>query len=210
MDHQLWEETFRIHLVALENFQRGRKPLSGENTVYLAGMIARELDDHYRENTRAFLVRTPDEIDRAVRSHDPYIGQNAPIVTLSRINAEHLTFEIAVSRVHRAHLRIPARYFAIAAYYSYQAGKPSLAKIYSSFRSNLGDIASLVSDYFRYMLQNKPEEKISKEIMKRFASVTNERNAVKDWRESLRFKSSKKTSVSMHELSEMMNFGRGN
>ena len=106
----MWENMYRLHLLGLEKFLLNRKPspLSGEQTVYLAGMIARELDLEYKRQAEKFLVQDPEEIDRAVCLHEPYIGQNAPIVTLCKINAERQTIEIACRRHSYAlHLELP-------------------------------------------------------------------------------------------------------
>lgn len=52
-----WRRAFVLHLQSLELFliERRLSGLSGENAVYLAGMIARELDPEYRAIADAYV-----------------------------------------------------------------------------------------------------------------------------------------------------------
>ena len=174
-----WKEAFRLHLIALEKFLglsdsspalSGR--LSGACSVYLAGMIARELDTEYKRQSRRFLMEDPDEMKRAVRRHAPYIGQNAPLVTLSRINAEHHTLQLAISGRRDASpvARLSAAYyFGIASFYSSQAGNRNLADIYSFFKGNLQEMTAIISRYFIYLIEHPLNEEIPPEVFRRFA-----------------------------------------
>ncbi len=156
-DEDHWSLTFRSHVLGLEEFlaanlkPRWRDRIPGEQTVYLAGMIARELDRGYRAQIQEYLVEDPEEIDRVVRRHALCLGQNAPVVTLSRINAEHSTLQIAIENAGQASrvflLRLPARYFGIASAYSLQAGKPDLARTFDFFRNHLAVIVDVLAGY---------------------------------------------------------------
>ncbi|MCR9144477.1 MAG: hypothetical protein NXI24_19725 [bacterium] len=159
-DEGHWSRTFRNHVLGLEQFlaehmqPRWRDRLPGEQTVYLAGMIARELDRGYRAQIQDYLVEDPEKIDRIVRRHAQCLGQNAPVVTLSRINAEHATLQIAIdasgdlpgaSRLFL--LTLPARYFGIASFYASQAGNQNLARIFDFFRNHLSVVVDILAGY---------------------------------------------------------------
>lgn len=143
-----WSETYSVHLYRLEQCQYARRQslLSGELTVYLAGMIARQLDPEYRKQLSSYLFEDPGDLGRKIRRHDPYIGQNAPIVFVSRINAEHRTFSIALNADHSSTM-VPSNLFAIASHYSYKSGNIQLASIFNEFRFQIRNVIYLLAAY---------------------------------------------------------------
>lgn len=210
-----WRDTFRSHILLLEKFLLVRgTPLSGQNTVYLAGMVARELDTHYQSQIQDFLLEHPHEVDEVIRQHEPYIGQNAPIVTLTRINAEHLTFEIAIgsedfSRYFQ--MMIPAKYFGIASFYSHQAGNRVLGEIFGFIRNHYRLVMDLLSGYLKYIKDaDELELKISDEVWEKFSQERNERNEKKEWWGRRGIDLSKKNGISMQEVNAMIDFTSAN
>ena len=168
VDDSHWSQTFRAHVLGLEYFlarrlshdkRRALGRFSVEETVYLAGMIARETDHNYLQQIQEYLVADPEEISAVVRRHAPYLGQNAPVVTLSRINAEHMTLQIASGAFGTAtgflQLTVPARYFGIASFYSGQAGNQNLARIFDFFRNHLSVVVEVVAEYIEYLEANQ-------------------------------------------------------
>lgn len=219
-----WSRTFRNHVLGLEQFladnvkPRFRDRLPGEQIIYLAGMIAREMDRAYLAQIQDYLVEDPHEMDQAVRRHAPYLGQNAPLVTLSRINAEHATLQIAttgsaagdVSQVFL--LTLPARYFGIASFYSSQAGNQTLARIFDFFRNHLAVVVEILAGYIENLdekdwdLDVDPEQLAQSTAWKKFAAETNEVNKRKDFWEAARLNPAKKNRISGIEFREMIDY----
>ena len=184
-----WKETYHLHLIALEKFlleRRRRSHLrtpapefSGERTIYLAGMVARELDFEYKKHSRKYLLDKPEQLESAIRKHAPYIGQNAPLVTLSKINAEHLTIDIAVNKqgsvVFQA--RLPAGYFSIASFYSSQAGNDTQANIFMFLRNHLDEVIRIIAAYFRFITEYPLNDIIPRDLKKRLGEKSSLRDA---------------------------------
>ncbi len=222
-DH--WSRTFRFHVLGLEFFLAApgtftagvRRHMSAENTVYLAGMIARETDSAYLEQIRTYLVEDPEAMDQTVRRHDPYLGHNAPLVTISRINAEHLTLQFAGERgdgslTDVVHLMVPAKYFGIASYYSLQAGNHAFARIFDFFRNHLSMIVDVLAGYLDYLEERAgvlPEE-IPVAVWERLGMDSNERNRRKEFWEAAGINTSRKNRLIPLELREMLNYTQPN
>ena len=82
-DDDHWSLTFRSHVLGLEDFlaanikPRWRDRIPGEHTVYLAGMIARELDRGYLAQIQEYLVEDPGQIDRVEFEGDTIKGSRS-------------------------------------------------------------------------------------------------------------------------------------
>ncbi|PJZ69281.1 hypothetical protein CH373_14345 [Leptospira perolatii] len=181
-----WRGTYSSHILLLENFLRpiSGKP-GGEACVYLAGLIARRLDDSYSEAALTYLLEDPSEIDGIVRTHIPYIGQNAPIVTISKINAEFLSFSLAMREngsFHRLEILAPKKLFSLASTFSYRSGNQVLGGIFGYFSSELDRILELLSDYLCFLGEEPSPFPPSSSISwsDRFESEKNERNVFKE------------------------------
>lgn len=182
-----WKGTFESHVLLLENFL---SPLSskpgGEICVYLAGLVARRLDDVYSQACLSFILDDPAEIDGIVRSHQPYIGQNAPIVTISKINAEFLSFSLATRDTNAwrsLEILAPKKLFSLASVFSYRSGNMALGNIYGFFSSELDLLLQILGSYLRYIEDNPdrfPPQSISPNVEERFANQINERNEYKE------------------------------
>jgi len=208
-----WKETFRIHVLNLERFlfSRGTPAISGEQSVYLAGMIARKLDRAYQSMIRDMLWEDPQAADYLIRKHDAYIGQNAPIVTLSRINAEYLTLQIARKgdpSLRELTMSLPARYYGIASYYSNQAGNRTLAEIFRFLGNHLPLVLDILEGYFNYVeaFGDRSETHLASEFWERFGNQINERNAKKEGWEKRGIDPSRKTHISRAEFNRMIDF----
>ncbi len=155
-----WRETFPDHLYWLEDYQWTHEGpvFSGDLTVYLAGMVARQLDLDYIEDSREFLLDDPAEIRSEIRKHGPFIGQNAPIAFISRVNAEHMTFGLASGSEQIISLTLPASLFGIAAQYFTQAGNTHLGQIFRELGSQLNGVVGRISGY----LAQNPGQKYRK------------------------------------------------
>lgn len=185
-----WKETYRRHLLGLGRFLEKRsQSIQGENFVYLAGMIARWLDKDYKDDSESFLVENPEEIDRVIRRHSPYIGQNAPVVTISKLNAEFFTITIAKkekSIFRQIELRTPGRFFKIASTYSYYAGNRTHAEIFAFFAQKIDGIAEVLGDYLDSLEGELPsEEPISEGLWTEFGKFQNSRNKKKEWNDKM-------------------------
>ncbi len=212
-----WRESFRLHVIGLERFldDRGGENIAGEHTVYLAGMIARGMDDAYFEQIENYLLDDPGAIDAAIRRHEPYIGQNAPIVTLSRINAEHLTFQLAAAEgeiTRFFEMSIPTRYFGIASFYSEQAGDRTLSSIFAYFRNNLPLILDVLTGYLNFLEENGDalHGAFTRETWERLGTESNERNARKERLERMGLDSRRKPRISRSEFNKMIDFASPN
>ncbi len=209
------EKAFRFHLLALEHYVSEERllRLPGDKSVYLAGMIARQSDPDYAQQTEDFLIESPEQIDLFVRMHDPYIGQNAPIVTVSRINAERITLNLARARrdAYSFELRFAARLFGLASHYSYLAGNRTLGDIFYFLRNHFPPVLRLLQGYLTYLEENpdRLEESIesaSKAMWERLGSERNERNSKKEAWEKMGINLKKKAMISPAELGGMLNF----
>ncbi|MCE9597817.1 MAG: hypothetical protein K8S54_07605 [Spirochaetia bacterium] len=206
-----WAQTFRFHVLAFEHVLGENKHIRvpGEKTVYLAGMVARQTDEVYRKQITNMLVNDPSEIDLAVRMHDPYIGQNAPIVTLSRINAEHITIRLAVCErtAFPFETRFPIRLFGLASQYSYLAGNRTMGDIFHFLRNHYSLVLELLRGYLDYVQKNaEAMEEASKFMWDRFGSEKNERNTKKDTWEKQGIDLKRIPQISPSELNGMINF----
>ncbi|TGK14122.1 hypothetical protein EHO60_01905 [Leptospira fletcheri] len=182
-----WNGTFRSHVLLLENFL---SPLSskpgGEICVYLAGLIARRLDEAYSSACLSFILEDPSEIDGIVRSHQPYIGQNAPIVTISKINAEFLSFALATKgdQAWRSlEILAPKKLFSLASVFSYRCGNAALGNIFGVFSTELDLLLNILGAYLRYIEENPdrfPPATLSENVSERFSEEINERNRYKE------------------------------
>lgn len=213
--HLHWRDAFSYHLGGLETFllnRRGRR-LNGETTVYLAGVVARESDQEYRRAVSVFRIDHPEELDLAVRRHDPYLGQNAPLVTLSRVNAERLTYELALDR-GAAQLRrmLPGKYFGIAAYYSHMAGKRQLATLFDFFRNHLGLVIDVIAGYIDWLEREGYElDRLpSPELLKKFGAEINELNRRKEFWDAARIDTRRINRIAPYEARQMLDFERPN
>lgn len=214
---QNWKSIYRAHLIVLERFL-ARKPanwINSEKTVYLCGMLARHTDLEYQKQIESFLLEDPEQLEAAIRRHDPYLGQNAPLVTLSRINGEHLTialaFELADGQQPSAGLRasVSSRYFGVAAFYSREAGNRQLSQIFAFFQHHQKVVLDLLSEYLGYIARPdfQMSERIPAELWEKFKLEKNERNQKKDWWERRGITLGKKESISSAELRQMLNHG---
>jgi hypothetical protein len=183
------EKAFRFHLLALEHYVSEERllRLPGDKSVYLAGMIARQTDPAYTQQTEDFLIESPEQIDLFVRMHDPYIGQNAPIVTVSRINAERITLNLAQARreAYSFELRFAARLFGLASHYSYLAGNRTLVRYFLFSEEPFPDCSAPAAGISGVPGRESgaPEESIdqaSKAMWERLGSERNERNNKKE------------------------------
>jgi len=205
---------FRFHLLALEHYISEERllRLPGDKSVYLAGMIARQADPGYTEQTEDFLLESPEQIDLFVRSHDPYIGQNAPIVTVSRINAERITLDLAKKRreAYSYELRFAARLFGIASQYSYLAGNRTLGEIFYFLRNHFPAVLRLLQGYLTFLegRADRPQqiERASETMWERLGRQRNERNEKKEAWEKMGINLKKKAMISPAELGGMINF----
>lgn len=213
-----WKETYRIHVLNLERFllSSGDVSISGEQAVYLAGMIARKMDLAYQRQVRELLWEDhPGAADQLIRKHDPYIGQNAPIVTLSRINAEYLTLAIAHkgdASLRKLTMPIPARYFRIAGHYAGQAGNRTLAELFRFLGNHLPLVLDVLEGYFNFVeaFGDQAEIRLSPAIWERFGAEINERNAKKEGWERRGIDSARKTHISRAEFNRMIDFSGWN
>ncbi|GBF50320.1 hypothetical protein LPTSP4_18450 [Leptospira ryugenii] len=170
-----WSSTYPKHLLAMETlFQQRRQSLHPEVSVYLAGLVARRLDSEYwTQVEQTFLVESPEEIYDLIRKHSLYIGQNAPIVTTSRYNAEHLMINIALDQQsYQFLLKIPSKYYGIASTYSYYAGNETLGRILQFLSRHTQQIIDQLRAYM-HSIQDRDEipepSPILKELWDKFS-----------------------------------------
>ncbi|MCX7999266.1 MAG: hypothetical protein N3A69_10015, partial [Leptospiraceae bacterium] len=153
LPHGYWRDTFQHHIIGIEREleRTSRYRFSGELVVYLAGMIARELDKNYKEESKIFLLEAPEQMDEIVKQHILFLGQNAIVVTYSKINAEHLTCSLALSSSKfftTLELKKATKLFSIASTFSHYSGNHFLGKIFSTIAKNLGSIVRFLEAYF--------------------------------------------------------------
>ena len=212
--NRAWRQSFRVHVLVLERFllETRRAKFEGEHIVYLAGIIARRLDAAYQEQIRNLLLESPEELETIIRSHAPYIGQNAPIVTISRINAEYLTVELAFAGPSAGAsflMRLPARYFDVAAFYSREAGNRSLADLFSFMRKHQQMVLELLTDYWKFLEQETSimsEEGLPGALWDRFAAQVNDRDAKKERWERMGVDPKHKQHIHREEFNKMLDF----
>lgn len=212
--NRAWRQSFRLHVLVLERFlaERSRERLTGEQIVYLAGVIARRLDAAYQEQIRELLLESPQQLDDLIRGHAPYIGQNAPIVTISRINAEFLTVELAFlgpSSATAFLMHVPVRYFDVAAFYSREAGNRSLADLFSFMRRRHDEVVELISGYRIYLeegLAHDPGRGLPETLWERFGTERNERNNRKERWERMGVDPKRKQHIHREEFHKMLDF----
>lgn len=171
--HGYWRDTFRHHIIGIEReLENSRFRFSGELVVYLAGMVARELDTNYKQESKMFLLESPEQMDEIVKQHILFLGQNAIIVTYSKINAEHLTYNLAVSSENffkTLELRRIAKLFSIASTFSHYSGNHLLGKIFSTIAKNLHSIVEFLEIYLCHLDGKLPElEPIPEQTWKKF------------------------------------------
>ncbi|MCB1176845.1 MAG: hypothetical protein KDK36_04610 [Leptospiraceae bacterium] len=186
----VWKDTYSHHLLGLGRFlEKNKTSMQAENFVYLAGMIARWLDKDYKEDTETFIMEDPEEMDHVVRRHSPFIGQNAPVVTISRLNAEFLTITIAQkekSVFRQFELKTPKKFFGIASTYSYQAGNKNLAEIFRFFSMKINPITEVLGSYLDSLDGKLPEHSpITEGLWDKFGKSLNSRNKRKEYNEKM-------------------------
>ncbi|HBS03670.1 MAG TPA: hypothetical protein DEA96_01815 [Leptospiraceae bacterium] len=211
-----WKSVYRVHLMLLERFLLQKKSsLESEHTVYLSGMLARHLDREYQQQIEDLLFEDVDELDSTIRKHDPYLGQNAPIVTLSRINGEHLTVAIAFERLkgHSETLNlqsaIPSRCFGVAAFYSREAGNRQLSRIFGYFHHHHKLILDLLTDYLSFLDRDADllPDNIPEELWQKFGREKNLRNEKKEWWEARGIDLKSKEGISKEEVMRILDLG---
>ncbi|MBU45692.1 MAG: hypothetical protein CMN76_20960 [Spirochaetaceae bacterium] len=210
-----WKSVYRAHLMLLERFLLGRKStLESQYTVYLSGMLARHMDLQYQQQIEALLFEDLDELDSTIRKHDPYLGQNAPIVTVSRINGEHLTVGIAFERARgggglewKSH--VPSRCFGVAAFYSREAGNRHLSEIFAFFHHHHTLVLEILGDYLEFLERDADliSDKLPPELWSRFGKERNARNEKKEWWESRGINLKGKEGISKEEVRKILDLG---
>ena len=179
LPHGYWRDTFPNHLIGMEreleffSFQ-----FSAEIIVYLAGMVARQLDKDYKKDSQIFLLETPQKMEELIQKHILYIGQNAIIVTYSKINAEHLACNLALSIdsnfSKNFELKQIVRLFHIASTFSYYSGNQLLGSIFNRISRNFLYILKFLESYLTKLNGKLPEfTPLSKSIWTRFEKERN-------------------------------------
>lgn len=214
MSSNSWNDFFRLHIQFLEDYLQHRKEsISGEPVVYLAGLLARHPDRNYSSQVADYILEDPADMDRFVRQHDPYLGQNAPIVSVARLSAEYKTARLVrhTGELYSWHMRVPARYFGIAAYYAHQSGNRTLSGLYSFLQSQYGFIIDILRGYIAYLTEKeKTDAEISESVWNRFATESNERNDKKEWWAKRGIDLSKKDGLGKYEFNRMIDFTSAN
>jgi hypothetical protein len=210
-----WKETYSRHLLGLGRFlEKKRQILRGENFVYLAGMVARWLDKDYKEDTEGFLVENPSEIDLVVRRHAPYIGQNAPVVTVSKLNAEFCTITIAQkekSIFRQFELKTPGKFFSIASTYSFYSGNRTHGEIFGFFAQQIHKIAEILGDYLDSLEGELPSESpITDGLWNEFGKFQNPRNTKKEQNEKRNITEKEIEKDAIVHIREIVTSFRGN
>ncbi len=204
---------YMSQIVAFENFLLDTKnEISGEESVYLAGMLARQSNARYLRQIRRLIFRKPEELDNLISKHYLCIGQNAPVYFIVRTNAEFLTVRL-LSRNKKQQLCElekwkPIAYFQIASEYAHKAGNRVLGEIFAHIYKNYNEIFNILSSYYGFLKKNQPKNIISSAspLWKRFAKVKNERNDKKESWERAGLSEKKKQHLTYHEFNQMINF----
>lgn len=214
-----WKYVYKAHLLLFERFLLTRKAqITSDHTVYLSGMLARHTDRDYQSQIQGLLFEDAEELDQTIRRHDPYLGQNAPIVTLSRINGEHLTVGIAFERLkgttasQEFKALVPSRCFGVAAFYSRESGNRHLSEILGFFHHHHKLVLDLLTDYLSFLERDAVlmSESLPSELWRRFGAEKNERNEKKEWWEARGIDLKGKETLSRDELRKMLDFGGWN
>ena len=227
--HGQWRRIFQKHILTLEKFlseQHVSLQLPDEQSVYLAGMLARQYDSNYRRQIRRYLFSQPEDLELLIRRHYAYMGQNAPVCFMARINAEYLTVRLlsyyrkkvkeslqtTPSTMNTDQL-LPAHYFEVAARYAYQASKSTWSSIFSYIYINYAQVVSLLSAYMNFI--NKLQSTgtweptngaLGQKLWERFSHASNERNNQKELWERNRISPKEKTHIPRREFNQIMNF----
>jgi len=217
MHNSLWKQTYRLHVLGLETFQSrlARPVFNGEQTVYLAGMIARELDGEYRRQCEAFYLDDATELESAIRRHGAYIGQNAPVALLARINAERWTAELAAASADSdgiIQFLMPARFFGVAAYFSHLSGKNLHAAIFDDLRNRYTRLVELLRGYLQFLTEEgvDPAAPPCRELLQRFGGERNERNRRKETLEAMGLHTNHRNRLAPFEFRRMLDYGQPN
>lgn len=178
-----WNESFQTHILIFQNFltEKEQSFIRAEIAVYLAGMIARQLDDQYVLSAEKFLIEDLSALKSLIRKHDLFLGQNAPIAISSKITAEFLTLRLALEQsetLQRYQLLSPATFFKIASNYYRKSGKMNLSHIHAFLSQQLVRIIDLLSRYLEELPPELPTEVRSiPESNKAFQSEASEPSA---------------------------------
>lgn len=210
---ETWRETFRSQIVDLERFLlRRRLHFSADQAVYLAGMLSRLQDRSWMQEIQPYLLESPQAMAEKIRVHEPYIGQNAPVFFVARINGEYLTLRIITGQALAVDLEknVPQRYFLIAARYADRAGQNQMAGIYRFVGYHYDEIIYSLMHYMEYLASEGHRIEIPPELWQRFGKADNERNNRKEGWERMRVEPSRRTHISRAEFNDMINFGRPN
>ena len=214
--YPVWKSVYRTHLLFFERFLLGRKiQLTSEHSVYLCGMLARHTDRDYQAQIQGMLFEDAEELDETIRRHDPYLGQNAPIVTVSRINGEHHTVALAFetlkgeSASSNLKLSVPSRCFGVAAFYSREAGQRQLSEIFRFFHHHHKLVLDLLSEYLDFLEKDVAllPDKIPAELWARFGQEKNLRNEKKEWWEARGIDLKGKETISKEEVMRILDLG---
>lgn len=212
-----WKQTFRVHVLILERFllQSRLLRVNAEQLVFVAGMVARRLDAAYQLQIQDFLLEEPDQLDGLIRRHAPYIGQNAPILTISRINGEFLIVDVAFKDrpgVTAFDLSVAARYCDVAAFFARQAGNRSLADLFAFLRKNCEEVVRALAAYQTFLANGGPSEtaKLPAGLWERFATERNDRNDKKERWERMGLDAKHKQHIDREEFNRMLDFSSPN
>lgn len=182
-----WRNQLVDHVIFMEHFldKDASMNMEAEQLVFVAGLLARQLDKSYRRQIRPYLKNEPEEIFQTVRRHDPYFGQNAPVVFLSRANAEYLLVQGASAlRRGNAHWYshvLPGQFFGIASQYSYKAGNFMMGDICAFMQKYLPGLVEWLGGYLEFrrnIIEKEPH--FSPAMWNRFGLEKNARNEFKE------------------------------
>ena len=205
-------ESFQNHVLILENFLlETDKSLPGEQTIYLAGMLARENNDTYRKNIDPFLFQNTEELDILACRHYLYLGQNANLWFISRINAEHLTVQLVSpkkkQKVSLTDKVFPKRCFEVASIYAYKASNRILGGIFAYISNHYDHVLEILHTYLCALEAEtlpSPNAQLPKALWKHLGQVRNERNHKKEQWEAMRISEKEKNHLSFPEFNRIM------
>lgn len=208
-----WRDGLAEHIVCMEHFLE-RVPchrLEAEPLVFLAGMLARQLDKSYRRQIRPFIKSNPEDVFCSVRQHDPYLGQNAPVVFLSRANAEFLLVQGASARRRGYNMEIPAQlsesFFGIASKYSYKSGNFVLGDICAFMQNRLAGVQDWLGAYLEHRRKHtRIPPRTSAGVWQRFGMDRNQRNDFKERWEARGIDPVRLNRIARAEFQKMINF----
>lgn len=205
-----WRETFRKQIIDLERFLVQRHlHFSPEQAVYLAGMLSRLQDREWIQGIQPYLLESPQAMAERIRLHEPYLGQNAPVFFVARINGEYLTLRIITGQALVIDLEknVPRRYFLIAARYADRAGQNHMAGIYRFVGYHYDEIIYSLMHYLDFLSRQGDRIEIPPELWQRFGRPDNERNNRKEGWERMGVQPSRRTHINRAEFNDMINFG---